>query len=123
MTRWILILALVVAGTAPGAICLKSTAGVGSPIAADDACGMVCCETACCCVAQPEPTAHPSPDVPATPPRSADVLPVTLHVSAPVYELEPAADPGRTLALLFSEARFNGREAVETEPLLCRWLT
>lgn len=123
MSRLILILALVVAGILPGVVCRQAVAGVNPAIAAAADCGMDCCDTACCCVAEPGSSSHPSPDTPATPPRGVDVLPLTLHVSPSLYQIATPADPGRAFALLLAEARFRSRDAVEAEPRLCRWLT
>ena len=123
MTRLILILALVVTGILPGAVCRQAVAGASPSIAAADDCGMNCCDSACCCVAEQAPSSHLPPDTPATPPRGAEVLPLTLHVFPSLYQIEIVADPGRDFSFLFAESRLRSRDAVEAESRLCRWLT
>ncbi|MEL7088850.1 MAG: hypothetical protein AAGL98_10505 [Planctomycetota bacterium] len=120
MTRLLLILAFVATGIVPGAVCRQAVAGSGASIAAmtpADSCGMNCCEMACCCVAEPAPSSHPSPDTPATPPRGADVLPLTLHVLIPLYALEASADPGREWAQLLAEARLRPNTSSKPSPV------
>ena len=123
MTRFLLILSLVFAGTVPTSLCREAAASETTMAAVDASCEMSCCGVSCCCVAEPTPASHPAPDAPATPPRGADVLPLSLHVAPSIYELATPADPGRAAAFLLEEARFRGRHDVEAQPLLCRWLT
>lgn len=118
MTRLLIILALVSTGFAPGATCLYAAAA--SSAAAATECEMVCCGPSCCCVSDHEPIS--TPDAPATPPRSLELVPAPLLLEQP-FTAAWADPPAHVLLVAGYTPRESRRESRAVRPIICCWLT
>lgn len=121
MTRWLLILALLCTGLAPGAACFAAAAATPWPTTAATDCEMNCCGLACCCVEQND--SPPRPDAPATPPRPGDTLTPIFLAAAPAHPIVADDAPGRRFSAGAYTSSMCCREWRAMQPIICRWLT